>query len=110
MERAARNHLIQGTNADILKRALTLLYGSLPEGVHLLLCVHDEIVLECPEEQLEEAGYSPEAVGGSLFKICIMIPSSVSKCLVCSAWIISSVSKRVSDLSPILISCSSSSE
>src|SRR5450631_446773 len=48
MERSAKNHPIQGTNADILKRALALLHASLPEGVHVILCVHDEIVLECP--------------------------------------------------------------
>jgi DNA polymerase-1 len=55
IERAARNHPIQGTNADILKRALALLSTALPERVHLLLCVHDEIVLECPEDLLQEA-------------------------------------------------------
>jgi DNA polymerase-1 len=54
-ERAAKNHPIQGTNADILKRALALLYTALPQRVHLLLCVHDEIVLECPEDLLAEA-------------------------------------------------------
>jgi DNA polymerase-1 len=54
-ERSIRNHPIQGTNADILKRALALLYTALPERVHLLLCVHDEIVLECPEDLLEGA-------------------------------------------------------
>jgi len=54
-ERSIRNHPIQGTNADILKRALALLYAALPERVHLLLCVHDEIVLECPEDLLEGA-------------------------------------------------------
>ncbi len=39
----------------MLKRALALLYAALPERVHLLLCVHDEIVLECPEDWLEGA-------------------------------------------------------
>jgi DNA polymerase-1 len=47
-ERAAKNHPIQGTNADIMKRALALLYASLPAGAHLLLTVHDEVVVECP--------------------------------------------------------------
>jgi len=55
IERSARNHPIQGTNADILKRALALLYTDLPKRVHLLLCVHDEIVLECPEDLLADA-------------------------------------------------------
>jgi DNA polymerase-1 len=57
LERSAKNHPIQGTNADILKRALALLYAELPEAVHIVLAVHDEIVLECPEDLLEEAGH-----------------------------------------------------
>ena len=54
-ERSAKNHPIQGTNADILKYALWLLYRQLPIGVHVVLTVHDEIVLECPDERVEEA-------------------------------------------------------
>jgi DNA polymerase-1 len=53
LERSAKNHPIQGSNADILKRALALLYRVLPEQVHIVLVVHDEIVLECPESLLE---------------------------------------------------------
>jgi DNA polymerase I len=54
MERTAKNHPIQGTNADILKRALALLYETLPVGVHIILVVHDEVVLECPQDLLEQ--------------------------------------------------------
>ncbi len=54
-ERSAKNHPIQGTNADILKSALALLYKKLPIGVHVVLTVHDEIVLECPDEMVVEA-------------------------------------------------------
>jgi DNA polymerase-1 len=57
MERSAKNHPIQGTNADILKCALALLYEALPEGASLILAVHDELVIECPEAlvpQVEE--------------------------------------------------------
>jgi DNA polymerase-1 len=49
------NHPIQGTNADILKRALALLFRELSAGVHLVLVVHDEIVLECPAHLVEGA-------------------------------------------------------
>jgi len=45
-ERSAKNHPIQGTNADILKYALGLLYRQLAPGVHVALTVHDEIVIE----------------------------------------------------------------
>lgn len=55
LERAARNHPIQGTNADILKQALALLWQRLPAEVHVVLVVHDEIVLECPNERIEVA-------------------------------------------------------
>lgn len=54
-ERAAKNHPIQGTNADILKRALALLSEQLPENVYVVLTVHDEIVLETPTDNVEIA-------------------------------------------------------
>lgn len=54
LERIARNHPIQATNADILKRAIAILYDVLPAGAHLVLVVHDEIVLECPTPLVEE--------------------------------------------------------
>ncbi len=49
-ERSAKNHPVQGTNADILKCALALLYKVLPEGASLIHAVHDELVIECREE------------------------------------------------------------
>jgi DNA polymerase I-like protein with 3'-5' exonuclease and polymerase domains len=52
-ERAAKNHPIQGTNADIMKRALALLHTTLPKEAHLLLTVHDEVVVECPGALVE---------------------------------------------------------
>lgn len=55
IERAAKNHPIQGTNADILKRALALLSARLPEDIHVVLTVHDEIVLEAPVTSLDIA-------------------------------------------------------
>lgn len=54
LERMARNHPIQATNADILKRAMGYLYDILPAGAHCVLVVHDEIVIECPEPLVEE--------------------------------------------------------
>lgn len=54
-ERSAKNHPIQGTNADILKSALALLYRRLPPDVHIILTIHDEIVLECPQDAVKEA-------------------------------------------------------
>jgi DNA polymerase-1 len=59
-ERAAINAPIQGTSADIIKRAMvrmmpTLAKAGLP-NVRMLLQVHDELVFEVPQGEAEAAG------------------------------------------------------
>jgi DNA polymerase-1 len=54
-ERAAINHPIQGTAADIIKIAMARLYRGLREGGYrsqMTLQVHDELVLEVPRAEL----------------------------------------------------------
>ena len=54
-ERAAINHPIQGTAADIIKIAMARLFQALREGVYrarMTLQVHDELVLEVPDDEL----------------------------------------------------------
>ena len=45
---------IQGTAADILKRAMIDLHAALPPNARMILTVHDELVLEAPESNTEE--------------------------------------------------------
>lgn len=52
------NTPIQGTSADILKRALSLLPGALTvTDSRIIACVHDEIILETPTNNAEEASH-----------------------------------------------------
>ena len=56
-EREAINAPVQGTAADIMKLAMLKIPPALQKaGLHgkMLIQVHDEVVMECPEDELEE--------------------------------------------------------
>lgn len=56
-EREAINAPVQGTAADIIKLAMLKLPGALQQaGLHarIVLQVHDELLLECPTQELKE--------------------------------------------------------
>ena len=65
-ERAAINAPIQGTSADIIKRAMVRMMPALAEAglpnVKMLLQVHDELVFELPEGDVAAASKVIEAV------------------------------------------------
>jgi len=55
-ERAAMNTPVQGTAADIIKLAMVRVHNALRQGgfrAKLVLQVHDELILEAPEEERE---------------------------------------------------------
>ncbi len=52
-ERVTVNMPIQGTAADILKRAMIDLAGALPPSVPMILTVHDELLLEAPRGEAD---------------------------------------------------------
>lgn len=57
-ERVARNMPIQGTAADIIKIAMVRVYNRLKEEkmqAKLILQVHDELIVEAPENEIEKA-------------------------------------------------------
>ncbi|MFO0740912.1 MAG: DNA polymerase I [Labilithrix sp.] len=55
-ERVAKNTPIQGAAADILKLAMIKLgLGEVVPGARMILTVHDELVFEVPEQDVEEA-------------------------------------------------------
>jgi DNA polymerase-1 len=63
-EREAMNTPVQGTAADIMKLAMIKVHGRLQREkmrTRMLLTVHDELVFESPEAELEQAGKIVEA-------------------------------------------------
>ncbi len=53
-ERAAKNMPIQGTEADLMKKAMIQVDSKLPQGANLVLQVHDSLIVECDDNQVEE--------------------------------------------------------
>ncbi len=72
--REAINAPIQGTAADIIKLAMLALPGALKEaglGAQMLLQVHDELVFECPEEELEQTARLVQHVMSDAYELCV---------------------------------------
>ena len=53
-ERAAQNMPIQGTEADLMKRAMINVDKALPTGADLVMQVHDSLIVECNVSQKDE--------------------------------------------------------
>ncbi len=52
-ERQAVNTIIQGTGGDIIKMAMVKAHRELPGDMKMLLSVHDELMIVCPNERVE---------------------------------------------------------
>ena len=50
-KRAAQNMPIQGTEADLMKRAMIEVDKSLPQGAELIMQVHDSLIVECDDDK-----------------------------------------------------------
>jgi DNA polymerase I len=73
-EREAINAPIQGTAADIIKIAMLKIPSALKTNKlrgQMLLQVHDELVLECPESELEKTVRVVKEVMGSAYQLDI---------------------------------------
>ena len=53
-ERAAENMPIQGTEADLMKRAMLNVDHALPAGANLIMQVHDSLIVECDASKKDE--------------------------------------------------------
>ncbi|MDO5481370.1 MAG: DNA polymerase, partial [Candidatus Saccharibacteria bacterium] len=53
-ERAAQNMPIQGTEADLMKKAMIEIDHKLPDDTKMIMQVHDSVMVECPDETVEK--------------------------------------------------------
>lgn len=53
-ERAAANMPIQGTEADLMKRAMIAVAKALPDGAKLILQIHDSMIIECDKSKADD--------------------------------------------------------
>ncbi|MEO4047999.1 DNA polymerase I [Pseudomonas sp. CAU 1711] len=81
-ERTAINAPMQGTAADIMKRAMIAVDAWLPQSgldVKVILQVHDELVLEVREDQVEalKAGLLPLMSGAAELDVPLLVEAGV---------------------------------
>ena len=83
-ERVAVNTPIQGTAADLLKVAMIRLDARLmveKMRTRVLLTVHDELVLEAPEDEVEQASrlVRAEMEGAALLRVPLKVEVGVGE-------------------------------
>lgn len=77
-ERQAVNSLIQGSAADLIKTAMVRLDKALPEGMDLLLTVHDELVTSAPTARADEcSAIVREAMLGEGISKLLTVPMTI---------------------------------
>jgi DNA polymerase-1 len=86
-ERMAVNHPIQGTEADIVKKAMIEVYKKLNEfdeskkhktaAAHILMQVHDELVLEVKEDCVDEVSKILKETMESVVKLKVPVKVEV---------------------------------
>ncbi len=78
-EREAVNHPIQGTAADVIKIAMLQLHQALANfRARMVLQVHDELVLEVPEEELDVVQPLMVAIMSNAYKLDVPLKVDAS--------------------------------
>lgn len=80
-ERAAVNMPLQGTAADMMKLAMIKIHQTLPSGAQMLLQIHDELIVECGEDQVQQVAevLRKDMLGVHTFEVPIEVNISSGK-------------------------------
>jgi DNA polymerase I-like protein with 3'-5' exonuclease and polymerase domains len=94
-ERQVFNSLVQGSLGDIIKLAMVRMHKLLSEDalknpgreIHMVLSVHDELVIQCPEDRVEEGvAMLLDAMIGDEVQALIKVPLDVGEVAVVDKW------------------------
>jgi len=94
-ERQVINSLVQGSLGDIIKLAMIRMHDLLKQDnaqnpgneIHMILSVHDELVILCPDDRVEEgSAMLLEAMIGKEVQDLIKVPLDVGKVSVVQRW------------------------
>jgi len=80
-KRIAVNTIIQGSAADIMKKAMLDVAKALKEAklkTSILLQVHDELILESPENEVEQSASLVKKVMEEAYKLSVPLRTSIS--------------------------------
>ncbi|PMQ01456.1 MAG: DNA polymerase I [Dictyoglomus sp. NZ13-RE01] len=80
-ERIAINSPIQGTCADIIKLSMIEIYKEIEERnlrSRIILQIHDELILECPEEEVEYVGGMAKEKMENVIKLSVPLKVDIS--------------------------------
>ena len=80
-KRIAVNTIIQGSAADIMKKAMLDVAKALKEAklkTSILLQVHDELILESPEDEVEQSASLVKKVMEEAYKLSVPLRTSIS--------------------------------
>ncbi len=73
-ERAAVNHPFQGTNADLVKKAMIDIMAEIPETKSMMILqVHDELILEVPTKKVAEISQKTKEIMEHVVKLAVPI-------------------------------------
>jgi DNA polymerase-1 len=73
-ERAAVNHPFQGTNADIIKKAMIEIRRSMPETREMtIMQVHDELILEIPVAKVNSIATKAQSIMENVVKLKVPV-------------------------------------
>jgi DNA polymerase-1 len=78
-ERVAMNMPLQGTASDVIKLAMIKVFEKL-KGMksHMILQVHDELIVDCPQNELEQVKQILKSCMESVCNFTVPLTVSVS--------------------------------